>query len=111
MENDFEDALQHFGINALLSRAIQLSSPELRPLLKDFRQSWQLLEIERIRAKTPGLTMLSAHTIYTLCQLLDPPNDLPGEKHLDAEILAGPLCSPWTSVIALRHLGAFRDSR
>ena len=90
---------------------IQLSSDEMRPLLKDFRRSWQFLEIDRIRAKTPGLTMLSAHTLYTLCNLLDPPDELPREKAAAAQVLAGPVCSPWTAVIALRSLGAFRDTK
>ena len=80
-------------------------------MLKDFRRSWQYLEIDRVRAKTPGLSMLSAHTIYTLCNLLDPPDELPSEKAAAEEVLAGAVCSPWTAVIALRSLGAFRDAR
>jgi hypothetical protein len=107
--NDFEGALEMFGINALLGRAIQLAPPEIRGLLEDFRRSWQMLEVDRIRAKTPGLTMMSAHALYTLCNLLEPPEVLPQDKQELATVLAGEVCSSWTAVLALRHLGAFRD--
>lgn len=106
---DFETALSTVGVNALTSRVIQLCSVEMRPVLKDFRRSWQMLEIDRIRTKTPGLKMLSAHSLYTLCNLLDPPETLPDDPKAATDVLAGPLCSPWTAVISLSYLGAFTD--
>lgn len=107
--NDFEGALEMFGINALLGRAIQLCPEEMLGVLKDFRRSWQMLEVDRVRAKTPGLTMMSAHALYTLCNLLDPPEILPTDKQELTTVLGGDVCSAWTAVLALRHVGAFRD--
>ncbi len=106
---DFESALGTVGVNVLTARLLQMCSVEMRPILKDFRRSWQMLEIDRIRTKTPGLKMLSAHTLYTLCNLLDPPELLPEDPKAASEVLAGPLCSPWSAVISLSYLGAFTD--
>jgi hypothetical protein len=77
--------------------------------LKDFRESWQWLELDRVRTHTPGLDMRSARVLYILCCLLDPPADLPQDKAGADDVLSGHLCSPWTSVLALREIGAFTD--
>lgn len=79
------------------------------PVLRDFRSSWQGLEVDRIRTKDKGLTMASAKILYTLCCLLDPPELLPDDKAAAAALLRGQLCSPWTSVLGLDALGAFTD--
>ena len=109
-DNDFESALETFGIDALLFRSMQLCPESMSPVFKDFRVSWRWLEIDRIRRKTPGLTMRTAQGLYLLCKLLNPPVDLPQEKGLADRLLNGPRCSPWTAVLALRELGAFTDA-
>ncbi len=90
-------------------RCIQLCPPVMLPVLRDFRHSWQRLEVDRVRTKDKGLTMASAQILYTLCCLLDPPEDLPENKAEAAAVLKGRLCSPWTSVLGLDALGAFTD--
>lgn len=112
--NDFESALDSFGASALLFRTIQLcrDCPKpLRRLLIDFRQNWQWLELERIRKSGPDITMRTAYTMYVLCSLLDPPEEMPFDSGkagsaLDA-LAQSPLCSPWTAVIPLDGVGAF----
>ena len=81
----------------------------MRPLLKDFRESWQWLELDRIRTHTPALDMRSARILYILCCLLDPPDYIPKDKLEVEVILQGPCCSPWTSVLALQLVKAFTD--
>jgi hypothetical protein len=81
----------------------------MRSQLRDFRESWQWLELDRVRTHTPGLDMRSARVLYILCVLLDPPADLPQDKPGVDGVLGGPCCSPWTAVLALRELSAFSD--
>lgn len=109
LDKDFESALEVFGINALLYRSVHLAPVCMLSQLKDFRESWQWLELDRIRTHTPGLDMRSARVLYILCCLLDPPDELPNSKDGADALLMGPCCSPWTSVLALRSLGAFSD--
>lgn len=108
-EHDFEAALETFGVTALMSRSIQLSPEVMRPMLKDFCRNWQRLEIDRIRTKGDGLSMTSAYTLYTMCNLLDPPDEIPDDKAVAAGVLAGPVCSPWVAALSLAYLGAFTD--
>ena len=108
-ENDFESALQTFGVQALLYRVMRVCNRIMLPLLTNFRRSWQLLEIDRVRRKNPGLTMGSASALVGFCRLLDPPEEFPNEKGVAEVLLRGPRCSVWNSVLALRELGAFTD--
>ncbi len=88
---------------------MRLCNRVMLPLLKSFRRSWHLLEIDRVRKKTPGLTMRSASVLVGLCRLLDPPMELPQEKGAAEQVLRGARCSVWNSVLAMRELGAFTD--
>jgi hypothetical protein len=112
---DFQSALEAFGVTALLSRIIQLSTGSGCPkdflkLLLSFRSAWQWMEIKRIKTRHPDLDMRTAHHMYVLCSLLHPPQQgLPVGKVRIAEVLSGPFCSPWTAVIAREGLGAFSD--
>jgi hypothetical protein len=108
---DFESALETFGIRALLERVIRISHNEMQPMLKSFRRSWSLLEIDRVRIKSPGLTMRSASVLVALCHALYPPNEYPQDKLSMDALTHGPRCSVWASVLALRELGAFTDDR
>ncbi len=113
--NDFDSALQVFGITALLSRIIQLSTGSGCPKdfldqLLSFRSSWQWIEIRRIRAKNPDLDMRSAYNLYVLCSLLSSPNELPTGKAGVEAVLSGPSCSPWAAVISREAMGAFTDA-
>jgi hypothetical protein len=115
MDNDFQSALNSFGAAALLSRSIQLCRDcpqEFRTQLQDFKQSWQWLELERIRRGGQNFTMRAAYTHYVLCCMLFPPDTLPydsGKQRNALESLAqAELCSPWTAVLPLESVGAFR---
>lgn len=108
-EDDFESALEVVGIRAMLGRVMRVCHPELLPMLKSFKRSWLQLETDRVRRKTPGLTMYSAGVIVRLCELLSPPVELPRDKGELAAVLRGRRCSPWTSVLALREMGAFTN--
>lgn len=109
VDNDFESALETFGIDALIFRSIQLCPTVMQPILKDFRTSWRWLEIDRLRRST-GLTMRNASGVHILCRLLDPPVHLPPDKDTAERVIRGPKCSPWSAVLALRELGAFTES-
>lgn len=109
-EDDFDSSLSVFGIHAMLARVYRLCSEDLRPMLASFRRAWALLEIDRVRSKTPGLTMRSASVLVALCRLLDPPTDLPRDKAGANAVLYGPRCSAWTAVLALRELGGFTSN-
>jgi hypothetical protein len=112
VKNDFQSAVGKFGINALLFRLIDLCQgypPEFYNQLLSFRSSWQWREIERVRLANKGLEAKEAYRLYFLCTLLFPPTqDLP--KELEEELLFQnrEYCSPWTSVIPLENVGAFR---
>jgi hypothetical protein len=90
---------------------MRLCHPSIRYLLVSFRNSWRTLQIDRVRRKNQeqGLTMRSAGILVSLCGLLSPPFELPREKMQLDVVLRGLRCSPWTSVLALRQLGAFTD--
>lgn len=112
ISGDFQSALLAFGAAALLFRAIQLCEDcpaEFWNQLLSFRQNWQLIEIERIRANSMRGEghMRTAHTQYLMCSMLQPPDDLPSDKAADA-IESAELCSPWTAVLPLDSVGAFR---
>ena len=51
--------------------------------------------------------MRTAHTQYLMCSMLQPPDDLPSDKAADA-LDNAELCSPWTAVLPLDSVGAFR---
>lgn len=108
--HDFESALRAFGASALLYRIVQLCKDcpaDFRAQLNDFRQSWQWIEIENIRKNTPKISLRSAHTIYLMCSLLDPPEVMPGDKgDLVEQLWQSDFCSPWTSVLPLEDAGA-----
>lgn len=106
-EDNFESGLETVGMRAMLARVMRLCHPELLPMLKSFRRSWLQLETDRVRSKTPGLTMYSAGIVVRLCELLSPPVELPKDKEVLSAVLRGRRCSPWTSVLALREMGAF----
>ena len=106
-EDNFESALEVVGMRAMLARVMRICHAELLPMLKSFRRSWLQLEIDRVRSKNDGLTMYSAAVIVRLCELLEPPTELPKDRGVLAAVLRGRRCSPWTSVLALREMGAF----
>jgi hypothetical protein len=108
-EDDFSSGVSAFGIRAMLGRAMQLCHAELRPLLVSFRRAWEEIQIDRVRAKNDGLTMRSASVLVILCRLLNPPRDPPTDKAEFDAIIRGSRCSEWTSVLALRELGAFTN--
>lgn len=102
-----------FGISALLFRLIDLCKgypPEFLSQLKDFRACWQWREIERVRLAHPGYSAKSAFRVYYLCSLLHPPVEVgPLIKELqDVVFEIREYCSPWTSVMSLHAIGAFR---
>ena len=111
--NDFQSAVGKFGINALLFRLIDLCQgypAAFLSQLKDFRSSWLWREIERVRLAHPGYEIKSAFRLYYLCSLLNPPND-DGTflKEVEDQVFAiREYCSPWTSVMSLEAIGAFR---
>ncbi len=116
IRHDFESSLRSFGASALLFRIVQLCKDcpvEFRAQLNDFRQSWQWIEIDRIRQNTNNkLTLRSAHTVYLMCSLLDPPEIMPGDKGDIVETMwQSEFCSPWTSVLPLDNAGAFEVAR
>ena len=78
--------------------------------LKDFRSSWQWREVERVRVANPGCDARAAFRLYLLCSLLFPPNDdSPLLKELEDVMFENrEYCSPWTSVMSLSAIGAFR---
>ena len=108
--HDFESSLRAFGASALLYRIVQLCKDcpvDFRAQLNDFRQSWQWVEIEHIRQNNPKLTLRSAHTIYLMCSLLDPPEIIPGDKgNIVEQLWSSDFCSPWTAVLPLEDAGA-----
>lgn len=115
LDNDFETAINSFGAAALLFRTIQLcrDCPQtFRDQLDDFRRNWQWLELERIRRSGQNMTMRSAYMHYVLCCMLFPPDTMPfdsGKAGSRLESLTqAELCSPWTSVLALESVGAFK---
>lgn len=110
-ENDFESALETYGVDALLFRVMRLCHQSIRYFLVSFRNSWRAHEIDRVRRKNQerGLTLRSAAILVGLCRLLDPPIVLPADKSVLDITLRGLKCCPWTSVLALRELGAFTD--
>ncbi len=115
LDNDFQSALNSFGAAALLFRTTQLCRDcpqEFRNHLEDFRRNWQWLELERIRRSGQNITMRSAYMHYVLCCMLFPPDTLPHDSGKPGSALEdltqADLCSPWTSVLALESVGAFR---
>lgn len=115
IENDFQSALNSFGAAALLFRTTQLCRDcpqEFRDQLEDFRRNWQWLELERIRRSGKNITMRSAYTLYVLCCMLVPPETMPYDSGKPGSVLESltqaNLCSPWTSVLALESVGAFK---
>lgn len=71
--DDFDSALQQFGINALFFRTMQLCGgyPKyLRNQLADFRTTMQWQEIDNVRRGAGGMDKRAAHATYTLCTLL-----------------------------------------
>ena len=108
--NDFDSAMEQFGINALSFRFIQLCKDypgPIKRMLKDFRNSWQQREVYNIKKMWPVIDIKTAYTLYSLAMLLDPPMQLPDSGRTRQLILNGPKCSPWTSVIPLKHQKAF----
>lgn len=110
--NDFQSALDRFGINAMLCRLMDLCKgypPAFMRQLEDFRTSWQWREIERIRLGHPGYTAKAAYRLYFLCNMLDAPY---GDDGGDLDIVEiadkTSFCSPWASVMPLDAVGAFR---
>lgn len=109
-EHDFDTALELFGIDALLYRVSRLCVDEMKPVLRDFKTSWNLVEIDRVRRKNGWSSLRHATLVLTLCRMLDPPISIPEQKEgLDA-LMKAPRCSPWTSVLAMKDLGAFTDA-
>lgn len=109
-ENDFDSAMETVGIDALLYRVMRLCDEEMRPVLRDFKTSVNLAEIDRVRRKKGWTSLRFANTVMALCRLLSPPDVMPFQKSdLDALVRASK-CSCWTSVLALRELGAFKDA-
>ena len=108
-ENDFDTALELFGIDALLHRVSRLCVDEMKPVLRDFRVSWNMIEVDRMRRKNGWSSLRQAKLVMTLCRLLEPPTSIPEQKGGLEELMRAPQCSPWTSVLAMRDLGAFTD--
>jgi hypothetical protein len=114
VKNDFQSALGKFGISALLFRVIDLCAgypASFFDQLLSFRSSWQWREIERVRLTHQGYSSRSAYRLYYLCTLLHPPDEAetPLIKELeDVVFQIRDYCSPWTSVLALDAIGAFR---
>jgi hypothetical protein len=110
--NDFQSALDRFGINAMLCRLMDLCEgypAAFMRQLEDFRTSWQWREIERIRLGHPGYTAKAAYRLYFLCNMLDAPYDDDGGDLDIFEIVdKTSFCSPWVSVMPLDAVGAFR---
>ena len=63
-----------------------------------------------MRLAHPGYEAKSAFRLYYLCTLLYPPDDdQPLLKELEDQIFQNrEYCSPWTSVMSLDAIGAFR---
>lgn len=98
------------GIDALLYRVMRLCDEEMRPVLKDFQTSLNMVEVDRVRRKNGWVSLRFANLVMAMCRLLSPPVSMPQHKaDLDA-LLRAPRCSCWTSVLPLRSLGAFKDA-
>jgi hypothetical protein len=115
LARDFQASLGLFGINALLFRITRLCKDyprSFRDQLLDFRLNWQRLELTRVQANSLGLDRLGAYSVYAMCTLMRAPADvMPGKDALDALLAVTDYCSHWRSVLALDHVGAFRDPR
>ena len=111
--NDFDSNLREFGATALMFRSIQLCKhypKDLKDELKDFRRVWQWKEIENVQRARPELDIRSSHTLYSLCTLMNVPAQLPNnQEDMQALLARSSTCSPWTSLLALKKLKAFRE--
>jgi len=109
---NFDTYLIVFGVTALLSRSIQLCKDypdSLRSQLKDWKISWQRMEIENVRRKRNNkISLFTAHAEYAFCTLLSPPTSFP-DKYADVtRVMSGPICCPWACILGLHAIGAFK---
>lgn len=109
---NFDTYLRVFGVTALLSRSIQLcrSYPEdLKAQLKDWKRSWQQMEIQNVRRKQKNkVDFFHAHAQYAFCTLLQPPAGFPQNRTDITKAMCGPNCCPWACVLSLHAVGAFK---
>ena len=110
---DFHALLHRFGAGAMLFRIIDLCancpSSFLRQL-RDLRDSWQLMEIERVRNGRKDVDFITAQTVYYMAVMLDAPTQMPVSKEgFLAMIGRAQFASFWNSVLALSSIGAFRE--
>lgn len=113
LRTDLHAGLHRFGAGALLFRIIDLCEgcPQafLRQL-KDFRSSWQLMEIERVRFGHKEMDFFAAQRVYFLAVMLNAPPQIPtGRDAFLVLVQSAEFASHWNAVLALWHIGAFRE--
>ena len=112
-QNDLDSCLRLVGIDALWYRVVDLSrdfDEAILKRLKAFRSAWRKYEVQNVARHQGDKSTRRAAVECRLCRLLDPPTQREVDQSTPAQLaetLAGDECGRWTSVLALRGLGAF----
>lgn len=105
--------LNRFGAGALLFRITDLCTGcprEFYDHLIDFRENWQRLEVQRVHASNKDVDMFAAFRLYYMSVIMDAPAVIPSSKADFFTLISGAtFASHWNCVLALWHIGAFRE--